>query len=93
MKTLSLRGVCLVALSPLLLACGPLEPDAGAGEPPAREAAASQALESNLPECDTLEGQSCYITFMDCTWQSDGSIGVCVCMQTSAGLRYRCYHS
>lgn len=91
MKTVTLRGVCLVVLSPLFLACGPLEPDAGAAEAPVSEAAASQALDSNLPECDTLQGQSCFINMVECTWQSDGALGLCICQQTASGLRYRCY--
>ncbi|MCP3138365.1 hypothetical protein [Pyxidicoccus xibeiensis] len=42
-----------------------MEPAAGAAKAPSSEAEASQALDSNLPECDTLEGQSCRITIME----------------------------
>ncbi|MCP3057267.1 hypothetical protein LXT21_00590 [Myxococcus sp. K38C18041901] len=81
MKTFVIRGVLAVAL---LAGCG------GDVEGDGSEVMMSESLALELPACEAMDGQSCRLRIAECTWQSNGTVGVCICKNTSAGLRWDC---
>ncbi|MFY2561229.1 hypothetical protein ACN469_26750 [Corallococcus terminator] len=90
MKTLLLRGVSLLVLSPWFMACGGIDGDVAAHEEVVQEATQSQGLVTDLPACESMNGQTCTQNLAECLWQSDGSVGVCVCRRTPV-FKWQCY--
>ncbi|MBZ4401928.1 hypothetical protein [Myxococcus sp. AS-1-15] len=82
MKTFIIRGALAVAL---LSGCG------GDVEPSLEgDAMSSESASLELPACEAMDGQTCRVRIAECTWQSNGALGVCLCKNTSAGLRWGC---